>query len=292
MSMTGQPRNKFQFRFYRNLNKGGWSVSESGKGIKNEKHLVVFDAQFYSRPAGRAKVIESGVKNVHAYMASNNQYENNHSYLAMGELNSNTSNFIEITYNPFVDPRFYLNFKYSNRLYIEPDWVLPMVITGEKKLYIGKGYLYSFLKERKFEHPNLAKKVMFDGIQICDVIKIRDFLHTLLCHRNEIACGGTILPQHRFDESTGLCDNLLDNTPSAIHDVLENWLFAMFQEWEHYSGSVYYPVLDLDRWGDDSVRAFRSQDNKYTGNYGANRFKLAEFLLQRLTENLPDLQIK
>ena len=120
MSITGKLRNQFQFRFYRNLNKGGWSVAESNLPVVNEAKLVVYDAQFYSRPAGRAQVIESGVKNVHAYMVSNSAYEDNHMYFYTGEDKHTTSGFIEISYNPFASDRFYLDFKYSNRVYIEP----------------------------------------------------------------------------------------------------------------------------------------------------------------------------
>lgn len=291
MSITGKLRNQFRFRFYRNLNKGGWSVAESNLPVVNEEKLLVYDAQFYSRPAGRAQVIESGVKNVHAYMVSNSAYEDNHMYFYTGEDKHTTSGFIEISYNPFVDHRFYLDFKYSNRVYIEPTWVLPYVISSETKLYIGKGHLYQFLKEQKFEHANLANKVFFDDVQILDVIKIRDFLQTLIKHRNEIMCGGTVLPQHTFDENAGLCDNLIDNTPNRIHDVLTHWLQAMFQEWNGFSGSVFHPVKDPDYSPNNPGKAYASLTNKYTGNYGANRFKLAKFLLKRLTENVSDLQI-
>lgn len=147
------------------------------------------------------------------------------------------------------------------------------------------------MKEQKFEHENLANKVFFDDVQILDVIKIRDFLQTLIKHRNEIMCGGTVLPQHTFDENAGLCDNLIDNTPNRIHDVLPHWLQAMFQEWNGFSGSVYHPVKDPDYSPNDPGKAYASLTNKYTGNYEANHFKLAKFLLKRLTENVSDLQI-
>lgn len=293
MSITGQTRNKFRFRFYRNLNKGGWSVSESGKHIKNEDVLHVFNAQFYSRPAGRAKVIESGVKNVHAYMVSNSAYENNHPHAYLGsEYGSTNARFIEISYNPFVSENFFFKFKYSDRIYIDSRWVIPEVVSSASKLYINKKYLYQFLKDKTWLYGNLANKVFFDGIQITDLIAARDLLHTLLQHRNEIMCGGEMLPGYNFDTSCGLCDNLVNNTPSYMHEVFGTWLEAMFEEWEHYSGFRLFPIVDPDYSPSMPNLAYENTDNKYTGNYGANRFRLAEYLLKRMTENVPDLQTK
>lgn len=105
MSITGKLRNQFRFRFYRNLNKGGWSVAESNLPVVNKPNLVVYEAQFYSRPAGRAQVIESGVKNVHAYMVSNSAYEDNHTYFYKGRINTQPLRLLKlvITHLPVTD---------------------------------------------------------------------------------------------------------------------------------------------------------------------------------------------
>ena len=55
---------------YWNLHKQLWSVRDlkTGRVIEHTLSVNILDAQFVVRPAGRAKVIRDGVKNVHAFV--------------------------------------------------------------------------------------------------------------------------------------------------------------------------------------------------------------------------------
>jgi hypothetical protein len=55
---------------YRNLHKHCWSVRsvQTGKVVAHVDVATVKDARFVVRPAGRAKVLRDGRKNVHAFV--------------------------------------------------------------------------------------------------------------------------------------------------------------------------------------------------------------------------------
>ena len=55
---------------YWNIHKKIWSVRDlkTGRVIEHVKDVSILDAQFVVRPAGRAKVLKTGVKNVHAFV--------------------------------------------------------------------------------------------------------------------------------------------------------------------------------------------------------------------------------
>ena len=55
---------------YRNLHTGTWSVRDTrtGRVVAHPTRVAVADAQFVVRPAGRAKVLAEGRKNVHAFV--------------------------------------------------------------------------------------------------------------------------------------------------------------------------------------------------------------------------------
>lgn len=55
---------------YRNLHTGTWSVRDTrtGRVIAHPDRVAVTDAVFVVRPAGRAKVLAEGRKNVHAFV--------------------------------------------------------------------------------------------------------------------------------------------------------------------------------------------------------------------------------
>lgn len=55
---------------YRNLHKKCWSVMDSAtrKVIRYAEALLILDATFVVRPAGRAKVLREKRKNVHAFV--------------------------------------------------------------------------------------------------------------------------------------------------------------------------------------------------------------------------------
>lgn len=55
---------------YRNLSQGCWSVKDrsDGRVIGRADAVIVTDATFVVQPAGRAKVLREGQKNVHAFV--------------------------------------------------------------------------------------------------------------------------------------------------------------------------------------------------------------------------------
>ena len=63
---------RMRVQVYRNIRRGDWSIRCGGRVI--DHHFCVFlrDASFHVSPAGRARVIESGHKNVHAWVEGEN----------------------------------------------------------------------------------------------------------------------------------------------------------------------------------------------------------------------------
>jgi hypothetical protein len=51
---------------YRNLHRNTFSVRHKGKVIAYSRHLIIKDCVLFVQPAGRLRVLEEGVKNVHA----------------------------------------------------------------------------------------------------------------------------------------------------------------------------------------------------------------------------------
>jgi hypothetical protein len=69
-SDVGDSNTSKRVRAYRNLHTGTWSVADTRTGlvIDHPRSLLVCDATFVVRPGGRAKVLASGRKNVHAFV--------------------------------------------------------------------------------------------------------------------------------------------------------------------------------------------------------------------------------
>lgn len=53
---------------YRNLHKNCYSIRQRGKVIAHLPSLFLEDVSFHVQPSGRQRVIDSGKKNVHAYV--------------------------------------------------------------------------------------------------------------------------------------------------------------------------------------------------------------------------------
>lgn len=81
----------------------------------------------------------------------------------------------------------------------------------------------------------------------------------------------------------GLCAEL---DPADDHD--EGLIDSLFKTWEHFSGSVAYPVPDPEKPGDPksarvAYEAF-GPEGGFLGEYGELRLKLARHLLEALEE--------
>jgi len=63
-------RISMKVEIYRNLHKNCWSVrdNKTGKVIDHVRNIHIKDATLVVRPAGRARVLREGRKNVHAFV--------------------------------------------------------------------------------------------------------------------------------------------------------------------------------------------------------------------------------
>lgn len=82
---------------YRNLHKNCYSIRQRGKVVAHLPSLLLEDVSFHVQPSGRKRVLESGKKNVHAYVK--------------GKLSTPTGSFLfdpslRIRYNPFETDTF------------------------------------------------------------------------------------------------------------------------------------------------------------------------------------------
>ena len=83
---------------YYNLHKNVFSVRHKGRVIQHTKMAVIKDAEYVVRPAGRAKVLREGKKNVHAFAAGRFSLKNG--------LASYVKGARKVTYNPYVNDTF------------------------------------------------------------------------------------------------------------------------------------------------------------------------------------------
>ena len=58
-------RNRRVYVYY-NLHKKIWSVRQSGSPVEHHKNICLRDVRYLVQPAGRKRVLATGVKNVHA----------------------------------------------------------------------------------------------------------------------------------------------------------------------------------------------------------------------------------
>ena len=87
---------------YRNLHKDCMSVRLRGKVIMytDAIGLIANDVDFRVLQSGRTRVLESRQKNVHAYVVAE--------YTVVPTDTTDTSDMVEITYDPYVRGSFYI----------------------------------------------------------------------------------------------------------------------------------------------------------------------------------------
>jgi hypothetical protein len=80
---------------YWNLHKGCISYRATGKGstVRHADSLRLEDVTFTVQPAGRARVLREGVKNVHAYVRGQ--------IVAIDASQPDGDGWLEVTYNPY-----------------------------------------------------------------------------------------------------------------------------------------------------------------------------------------------
>lgn len=82
---------------YRNLHKNCYSVRQKGKVIAHLPSLFLQDVSFHVQPAGRQRVLDTGKKNVHAYVKGK-------LYTPSGAFSINSND--RVRYNPFETGEF------------------------------------------------------------------------------------------------------------------------------------------------------------------------------------------
>jgi len=103
---------------YYNLHKNVFSVRHKGKVLYHRRYVALTDVTFAVQPAGRKKVIDTGQKNVHAFVRGT---LTNYSDIS----HTNLSN--EVTYNPY---------KYET--FVSKDNEKP--IFNSKSVFLYKGF--------------------------------------------------------------------------------------------------------------------------------------------------------
>lgn len=284
-------KNQFKYRVYKNLHRGDFSILSNGKVIDRGDNLILTNVQFYSRETGRQRVIEEGVKNVHAFMCSNDPI------LKIDEASESTIDrssvsHVEITYNPKWCSKFFATLEPSRNYQFEPEWVIPKVYTQDGKLFMSKEDLYNLLHE-KTDFKDLVKKIFFkdDAKYWHD---LENFLKALIEDKQYIQEDPKVdvigsENAYSLDQITGLCSNLDNNIGTRYIDHVDEFLRFAFKKWEHFSGNINYPIDDsysvkMENPKTTYKSGAYSYDTLplYTGEYGEKRFELAQHLLDLL----------
>jgi len=94
---------------YRNLHKNCWSVrdNKTGKVIDHVRNIHIKDATLVVRPAGRARVLQEGRKNVHAFVKGEVSTWESKSAISIPLLVDGVPLHIcEVVYNPYDHSSF------------------------------------------------------------------------------------------------------------------------------------------------------------------------------------------
>jgi hypothetical protein len=280
-------KNQFEYRVYRNLNNQKWSIKHKNNPIKHSEEVLLQNVSFYSRPAGREKVIETGVKNVHAYMCSN-QKPDYHADLTQWHVYPlELSSLVQISYNPKLDPRFFFKLG-SEKIFIEPNWVLDEVVSEKGKIWTRKITTHKLLKSEKVSVPNLNLKLFFDG-DLDLVNNLKKHLSWIIDNKEKIEKLSESDSIRDIEDDSlvlitdyGLCDNLKlkYSSVSSERNKISLWLQTTCKDWQHFSGSPTFPIPDPSK--NEVPDVIYHKQPLYKGSYGNLRFDLAKFLLESL----------
>lgn len=275
-------QNQFKYRVYKNLHQKNWSILHKGKVVQHADKLLLSEVYFYSQPGGRQRVIDEDVKNVHAYMCTNEPIEFKDVF-AKHDLSALT---YMISYNPKESSLFYFT-QNKQKLWIEPDTVIGSVIAYENKLWCAGKDVYIALKkqaEKKGESTtHLIKEILFQNNE--DYFSgFKNYLKALLEDKEFIQAnpqGVNCIGDENgfsFDYQTGICGNSYDNLGAEAVKCIQRFMGTFNPSWEHYSNDELYPIGAPNK---NAYDLYHHQE-KYTGEYGELRFKYAEYLLDCL----------
>ena len=100
-STKHQDKSMKRVQVYYNIRRGNYSVRQSGRVIDHVKQIVLRDVRFNVAPAGRDKVRETGVKNVHATVTGFVVVQS-WRHIPLNE----SKNYDFVAYNPFKYDQF------------------------------------------------------------------------------------------------------------------------------------------------------------------------------------------
>jgi len=110
--------------FYFNLHKKCWSQMVRGKVVDHVQSAILWDVEFRVRPAGRARVLLEGRKNVHAFAVAGKACA-----CAAGSMQPG-GDWIEVVYNPYDAPTF------RQRFTGKPIYrAARVILTDDRKVY-------------------------------------------------------------------------------------------------------------------------------------------------------------
>lgn len=280
-------KNQFEYRVYRNLNNQKWSIKHKNNPVKHSKEVLLQDVSFYSRPAGREKVIETGVKNVHAYMCSNQKPDYHADLHQWNVYPLELSSLVQISYNPKLNPRFFFKLG-TEKIFIEPEWVLDEVVSEKGKIWTRKMSIYNLLKSEKVSVPNLNLNLFFDG-DLDLVNNLKKHLSWIIANKEKIEKLSESDSIRDIEDDSlvlitryGLCDNLKlkCSSISSERNKISLWLQTIFPDWQHFSGDLIFPIPDPSE-NETPDDVYHNQP-LYKGAYGNLRFDLVKFLLESL----------
>lgn len=269
-------------KVYRNLHKQMWSVksSKTGRVVESMKDFIAEDVRFLVGKSGNTRVLKEKRKNVHAYLCSDEVHAVHETLLILPKS-------IQISYDPYLANQFFFK-TYEKNFFIDPKWVLPRVASKEQKVYVTIADTYRCLKQNNV--PFSVFKLFFEhNLEVVDILK--DALKALIESKDEVKLldennqSIDLMSQstgsfYYLDWNSGLCDYLTDHTGDIFTTQVHQWLSVIFEEWEHFSGDIKYPVKSVDS---EITAAEYYQDRLlYQGEYGDLRFQLAEYVLSRL----------
>ncbi len=119
-------------KVYRNTHKKCWSIKEKGKRVWHCQSAMMLSCLFKVSEAGRLRVMNTGRKNVHAYVVGNLIEIDNPPYLI--EVNK-AMTFNQVRYNPYICKDFYIGDSYALGYKISIGSSDIVVLTNKGEVY-------------------------------------------------------------------------------------------------------------------------------------------------------------
>lgn len=122
----------FEMQVYRNLNKKGiwYSIKQRGLVVAHSSALCLRDVEFVVNNNGKQRAIDSGERNVHAFLVG--KYDTS----GMGTTAKKNDLPVKVKYNPFDTKGFYFNWCGKSKE-IKKAWFVIANSEGVKASYVS-----------------------------------------------------------------------------------------------------------------------------------------------------------